>query len=180
MISRTFCTPWGIRTPGLLVRRLSQGKIGVISAPICAFYHHSFGGFSIVSIQPCLLQFFSGSKVGQAQFCNRDEQTQLLRNQDTIYMVWASLIALFVVYPYAQIGVLLNPIVLTKASANTCLLLITNFAFHSRPLPHKEQCIAVMVDKQFIQHILLLSIRVILEYPPHLAVQKSRFPYMAA
>ena len=48
--------------------------------------------------------------------------------------------------------------------------LITNFAFHSRPLPHKEQRIAVMVDKQFIQHILLLSIRAILEYPPHLAV----------
>lgn len=49
-------------------------------------------------------------------------KTQLLRNQDTVYMVWASLIALFVVYPYAQIGVLLNPIVLTKASANTWLL----------------------------------------------------------
>ena len=58
--------------------------------------------------------------------------------------------------------------------------IIINFSFHSRPLPHKEQRIAVMVDKQFIQHILLLSIRVIVEYPPHLAVQKSRFSYMAA
>ena len=37
-----------------------------------------------------------------------------------------------------------------------------------------------MVDKQFIQHILLLSIRAILEYPPHLAVQKSWFSYMAS
>ena len=34
-------------------------------APICAFYHHSLGGFSIVSVQTCLLRFRSGSKVGQ-------------------------------------------------------------------------------------------------------------------
>ena len=33
--------------------RLSQGQIGVISAPICAFCYHSFGGFSVVSVQPC-------------------------------------------------------------------------------------------------------------------------------
>ena len=59
------------------------------------------------------------------------------------------------------------------------MFFIINFSFHSRPLPHKEQRIAVMVDKQFIQHILLLSIRATLEYPPHLAVQKSRFSYMA-
>ena len=45
--------------------RQSQGKIGVISAPICAFYHGSLGGSSIVSVQPCPLQSYSGSKVGQ-------------------------------------------------------------------------------------------------------------------
>ena len=66
-ISRTFGTPWGIRTPGLLVRRLSHAQIGVVSAPICAFYHCSLGESSIVSIQPCLLFSGSGSKLGQAQ-----------------------------------------------------------------------------------------------------------------
>ena len=66
-ISRTFGTPWGIRTPGLLVRRLSHAQIGVISAPICAFCRRSFGGFSIFSVQPCPLFSDSGSKVGQAQ-----------------------------------------------------------------------------------------------------------------
>ena len=30
-----------------------------------AFYHHSFGGFSVVSVQPCPLFSDSGSKVGQ-------------------------------------------------------------------------------------------------------------------
>ena len=55
----------GIRTPGLLVRRLSQSKIGVISAPICAFYRHSFGEFSIVSVQSCPIFSCSGSKLGQ-------------------------------------------------------------------------------------------------------------------
>ena len=60
-------------------------------------------------------------------------KTQLLRNQDTIYMVWVSLIALFVVYPYAQIGVLLNPIVLTKASSNTWLLVLYHKFFLSQP-----------------------------------------------
>ena len=49
----------------LRVMRQSQGKIGVISAPICAFYRHSLGGFSIVSVQPCPLFSGSGSKVGQ-------------------------------------------------------------------------------------------------------------------
>jgi len=44
---------------------LSQAQIGVISAPICAFYHRSLGGFSIVSVQPCLLFSDFGSKVGQ-------------------------------------------------------------------------------------------------------------------
>ena len=63
-ISRTFGTPRGIRTPGLLVRRLSHAQIGVISAPICAFYHHSLGGLSIVSVQPCPLFSDSGSKLG--------------------------------------------------------------------------------------------------------------------
>ena len=45
--------------------RQSQGKIGVISATICAFYHGSLGGSSIVSVQPCPLFSDSGSKVGQ-------------------------------------------------------------------------------------------------------------------
>ena len=50
------------------VRRLSQGQIGVISAPICAFYRRSFGEFSIVSVQTYPLQSCSGSKVGQDLF----------------------------------------------------------------------------------------------------------------
>ena len=50
--------------------RQSQGQIGVISAPICAFYHRSLGEFSIVSVQPCLLFSDSGSKLGQRRFCN--------------------------------------------------------------------------------------------------------------
>ena len=45
--------------------RQSQAQIGVISAPICAFYRHSFGEFSIVSVQPCPLFSDSGSKLGQ-------------------------------------------------------------------------------------------------------------------
>ena len=69
-ISRIFGTPWGIRTPGLLVRRLSQAQIRTVSAPICAFYHRSFGKFSIVSVQPCPLQSCSGSKVGQRWSCD--------------------------------------------------------------------------------------------------------------
>ena len=48
-----------------LENRLSHAQIGVISAPICAFYHRSLGGSSIVSVQPCPLQFYSGSKMGQ-------------------------------------------------------------------------------------------------------------------
>ena len=50
------------------VMRQSQAQIGAISAPICAFYHHSFGGFSIVSVQSCPLFSDSGSKVGQDSF----------------------------------------------------------------------------------------------------------------
>ena len=45
--------------------RQSQGQIGVISAPICAFYRHSFGEFSIVSVQSCPIFSCSGSKEGQ-------------------------------------------------------------------------------------------------------------------
>ena len=63
-------TPRGIRTPGLLVRRLSHAQIGVVSAPICAFYHRSLGGFSIVSVQPCPLFSDSGSKLGQKLFAS--------------------------------------------------------------------------------------------------------------
>jgi len=54
------------RTYGLRVMRQSQAQIGAISAPICAFYHHSFGGFSIVSVQSCPIFSCSGSKLGQA------------------------------------------------------------------------------------------------------------------
>lgn len=45
--------------------RQSQAQIGVISAPICAFCYRSLGGFSVVSVQPCPLQSYSGSKLGQ-------------------------------------------------------------------------------------------------------------------
>ena len=48
--------------------RQSQAQIGVVSAPICAFYRHSFGEFSIVSVQPCPLFSDSGSKLGQDRF----------------------------------------------------------------------------------------------------------------
>lgn len=49
----------------LLDTRQSQGQIGVISTPICAFYHGSLGGSSIVSVQPCPLFSYSGAKLGQ-------------------------------------------------------------------------------------------------------------------
>ena len=49
------------------VMRQSQAQIGAISAPICAFYHRSLGGFSIVSVQPCPLFSDSGSKLGQTR-----------------------------------------------------------------------------------------------------------------
>jgi len=45
--------------------RQSQAQIGAISTPICAFYHYSLGGFSIIPIQTCQFQFYSGLKVGQ-------------------------------------------------------------------------------------------------------------------
>lgn len=51
-----------------LDRRLSQGQIGAVSAPICAFYRHSFGEFSIVSVQSCPIFSCSGSKMGQRKF----------------------------------------------------------------------------------------------------------------
>ena len=53
------------RTCDLRVMRQSQAQIGVISAPICAFYHRPLGGFSIVSVQPCPIFSCSGSKEGQ-------------------------------------------------------------------------------------------------------------------
>ena len=56
------------RTCDLRVMRQSQGQIGVISVTICAFYHGSLGGSSIVSVQPCPFQFHSGSKLGQDRF----------------------------------------------------------------------------------------------------------------
>ena len=48
-----------------LENRLSHAHIGVVSAPICAFYHCSLGEFSVVSVQTCPLFSRSGSKVGQ-------------------------------------------------------------------------------------------------------------------
>ena len=53
------------RTCDLRVMRQSQAQIGVVSAPTCAFYRHSFGEFSIVSVHACPLFSDSGSKVGQ-------------------------------------------------------------------------------------------------------------------
>ena len=53
------------RTYDLRAMRQSQAQIGVISAPFCAFYRHSFGEFSIVSVQACPLFSDSGSKLGQ-------------------------------------------------------------------------------------------------------------------
>lgn len=50
-----------------LENRLSHAHIGVISAPMCAFYHHSLGGFSVVAVQPCPLFSYSGSKLGQTR-----------------------------------------------------------------------------------------------------------------
>ena len=55
------------RTYGLRVMRQSQAQIGVISAPIYAIYRRLLGGFSIVSVQPCLLFSDSGSKLGQTR-----------------------------------------------------------------------------------------------------------------
>ena len=46
---------------------MSHAQIGVISAPICAFYRRSFDGFSVVSVHPCPLRSHSGSKLGQEQ-----------------------------------------------------------------------------------------------------------------
>ena len=37
----------------------------VRSNRICAFCRRSLGGFSVVSVQPCPLQSYSGSKLGQ-------------------------------------------------------------------------------------------------------------------
>ena len=69
-------------TSDLRVMRQSQGKIGVISAPICAFCRRSLGGFSIVSVQPCLLFSDSGSKLGQAwgfdRATNEGEKIQVM------------------------------------------------------------------------------------------------------
>ena len=62
-----WCAVMDFFPPGLLVHRLSQGQIGAVSAPICAFCHRSLGGFSVVSAQPCPFFSDSGSKVGQAQ-----------------------------------------------------------------------------------------------------------------
>ena len=60
-----------------LENRLSHAQIGVISAPICAFYHRSLGGSSIVSVQPCPLQSYSRSKLGQRQMYGRRMSEQI-------------------------------------------------------------------------------------------------------
>ena len=62
--------------------RQSQSKIGVISAPICAFYRHSFGEFSIVSVQACPLFSDSGSKLGQDM-----RKPETYRNEIKSYIV---------------------------------------------------------------------------------------------
>lgn len=59
----TGCISSTIRTVRFM--RQSQAQIGVISTPICAFCRRSLGGFSVVSVQPCPPQSYSGSKVGQ-------------------------------------------------------------------------------------------------------------------
>ena len=75
-------TPGGIRTPGLLVRRLSQGQIGAVSAPICAICRRSLDEFSIVSVQPCPLFSDSGSKLGQDM-----RKPETYRNEIKSYIV---------------------------------------------------------------------------------------------
>ena len=70
------------RTYGLRVMRQSQAQIGVISAPICAIYRHSLGGFSIVSVQPCPLFSDSGSKLGQDM-----RKPETYRNEIKSYIV---------------------------------------------------------------------------------------------
>ena len=62
--------------------RQSQAQIGVVSAPICAFYHRPLGGFSIVSVQPCPFQFHSGSKLGQDM-----RKPETYRNEIKSYIV---------------------------------------------------------------------------------------------
>ena len=64
------------------VMRQSQAQIGVISAPICAFCRRSLGGFSIVSVQPCLLFSDSGSKLGQDM-----RKPETYRNEIKSYIV---------------------------------------------------------------------------------------------
>ena len=55
--------------------RRQIAQIGAETAPICAFCHRSLGGFSIVSVQTCPLQSYSGSKVGQRQMYGRRIRT---------------------------------------------------------------------------------------------------------
>ena len=62
--------------------RQSQAQIGAISTPICAFYHHSLGGFSIVSVQPCPFSSCSGSKLGQDM-----RKPETYRNEIKSYIV---------------------------------------------------------------------------------------------
>lgn len=55
LISRMrYINRWGLMRntfqENIQEHRLSQGQIGVISAPICPFYRRSFDGFSVVSV----------------------------------------------------------------------------------------------------------------------------------
>lgn len=62
LVSGAFGTSWGRIPYGLLVRRLSPKKNSIISARFGAFRCNRFGKVSVVSVQPCPFQSYSGSK----------------------------------------------------------------------------------------------------------------------
>ena len=66
------------RTYGLRVMRLSQVQIEAVSAPICAFYRRSLGGFSVVSGQPCPFNSVLGQKWVRGCNIRRDWRTATL------------------------------------------------------------------------------------------------------
>ena len=70
------------RTYGLRVMRQSQGQIGAVSAPLCAFCHRSLDEFSVVSVQTCPLFSDSGSKLGQDM-----RKPETYRNEIKSYIV---------------------------------------------------------------------------------------------
>ena len=68
------------RTCDLRVMRLSQGQNGAVSAAFCTICHHSLGGFSIVSVQPCPLFRILGQKWVRGCNIRRDWRTATLRH----------------------------------------------------------------------------------------------------